>query len=108
MISILLYNYIKYNTLDGYITNLTLHIGGAKPDNVVYNLLRNPGIFDEPPVDIIVEHNYYLISLTEVLIISISICYIPLKFSVPVNNLSAISDNYDYGNDISLPSGNSY
>lgn len=74
MISILLYYINIYITLDGYITNLTLHIGGAKPDNVVYNLFKNPGILDEPPVDITVEHNYYLISLTDVLIISINIC----------------------------------
>lgn len=53
---------------------MTLHIGGAKADKVVYNLFKNPGILEEPPVEITVDDNNYLISFVELFIISINIC----------------------------------
>ena len=95
-------------TLEGYITSFTLHIGGANADRVVCNLFKYPGIFDEPPVEITVEHNVYLMSFTELLMISMSMCWTPLKFSLPLKSLSAISDTWLYANVIVFPSGNSY
>jgi hypothetical protein len=83
---------INILTLEGYITSLTLHIGGARADRVVCNLFKYPGILDDPPVEMTVEHKVYLMSLTELLIISMSICCTPLKFSLPLKSLSAISD----------------
>lgn len=41
--------------------------------NFFYNLLKNPGIFEEPLFDITVDDNNYLISLVELFIISINI-----------------------------------